>query len=177
MVRRAADATGMRYAALRYFNVAGADAEGRSGQVGPATHLIKIAAEAAAGMRPGVTLFGDDYDTPDGTCIRDYIHVTDLARAHVDALYHLFGGGGDCVLNCGYGHGFSVRQVLDRVEAAVGKPLPVTIAGRRAGDAVNLVSDSGRIRRVLGWGPRYDDLDIIVSTALDWERKLPDLKD
>ncbi len=170
--------TGLRHVILRYFNVAGADARGRAGQVSPeATHLLKIAAQTALGHRDGMQVFGDDYDTPDGTCIRDYIHVTDLAEAHVAALDHLYSGGGDRVFNCGYGHGFSVREVLDRVEAVSGKSLAATIGPRRAGDAGALVSDSDRIRRELGWRPRFDDLDVIVRTALDWERKFPTLGD
>ncbi len=168
-------ATDLRYVALRYFNVAGADPDMRSGQISPvATHLLKIAAQTALGLRENMQVFGEDYDTPDGTCIRDYIHVTDLASAHVAAMDYLLGGGGSAALNCGYGHGFSVREMLDRVEAATGEPLNAQSGPRRAGDAMELVSDSRRIRETLGWTPRYDDLDIIVKTALDWERKLQD---
>ena len=172
MVRNVAAATGMRFAALRYFNVAGADAEGRSGQVGPATHLIKIGAEAATGVRGGVTIFGDDFDTPDGTCIRDYIHVTDTAAAHVDTLAHLQNGGDSLTLNCGYGDGFSVRQVLDMINDILDDPIPVETGPRRIGDVGNLVADPGRIGDVLGWKPRNADLRIIIESALAWERNL-----
>ena len=151
---------------LLYFNVAGADAGGRTGQVSPvATHLIKIACEAALGLRQGIEIYGEDYDTPDGTCIRDYVHVSDLVDAHLAALVHLEGGGGSLTLNCGYGKGASVRQVLAEVEAAAGHALSVRGAPRRPGDAVSLVADAGRIRDVLGWRPRHEDLATIVRTA------------
>ncbi len=172
MVRNIAAATGMGFAALRYFNVAGADAKGRSGQVGPATHLIKIATEAATGVRDGVTIFGDDFDTPDGTCIRDYIHVTDVAAAHVDALEHLQNGGGSLTLNCGYGEGVSVRQVLDMVNDILDDPIVIEPGPRRIGDVGKLVADAGRIGDVLGWTPRNGDLRVIIESALAWERKL-----
>ncbi len=172
MVRNVAATTGMRFAALRYFNVAGADAEGRNGQVGPATHLIKIAVEAATGVRDGVTIFGDDFDTPDGTCIRDYIHVTDVAAAHVDALDHLQNGGGSLTLNCGYGEGVSVRQVLNMVNDILGDPIAIEPGPRRIGDVGKLVADPGRIGDVLGWTPRNGDLRVIIESALAWERKL-----
>lgn len=173
MLRDAAAAHGLRYAALRYFNVAGADPLGRSGQCSRvATHLIKIAGEAVVGKRAEIALFGDDYDTPDGTCIRDYIHVADLADAHVRALDYLEAGGASLIANCGYGRGHSVRAVLDAVARAAGMDLPVRIAPRRAGDPPALVAGAERIRAVLGWKPAYDDLDLIVRHALAWERRL-----
>ena len=174
MVRDVAAATGMRFAALRYFNVAGADADGRSGQVGPATHLIKIAAEAATGTRDGITIFGDDYDTPDGTCIRDYIHVTDIAAAHADALEHLIKGGDSLVLNCGYGEGSSVRQVLDMVNEILDDPIAIETGPRRIGDVGNLVADAGRIGKALDWTPRHGDLRTMIESAIAWEQKLRD---
>jgi UDP-glucose 4-epimerase len=172
MLRDAAAAGALRYVALRYFNVAGADLLGRTGQATPnATHLIKVACETALGARPHITVFGEDYDTTDGTCVRDYIHVSDLATAHVAALEHLCRGGGNLVLNCGYGHGFSVRQVLDMVGQVSGHPLPVISGPRRPGDPPALVADSRQIRRLFGWQPRLDRLEIIVRSALAWERK------
>lgn len=167
-------ATGaLRYVVLRYFNVAGADPGGRIGQSFPAaTHLIKVAAQAALGQRPNVTVFGTDYATPDGTGVRDYIHVDDLAAAHVLAMRHLRDGGASTTLNCGYGHGYSVREVLAAVERAAGGPFPVTTAGRRDGDVPIVVAKSDRLRKVLGWVPRLDDLDAIVKSAFEWERKL-----
>ena len=175
MLRDTAAATDFRYAALRYFNVAGADPAGRSGQSTPvATHLIKVACQAALGLRPEIQVFGTDYPTADGTAIRDYIHVTDLADAHVLALQHLRQGGDSVALNCGYGHGLSVREVLHAVEQVAGSPLPIVAASRRAGDPPALVAASERARRVLGWHPRFDDLHAIVSSALAWERKRPD---
>ncbi len=171
MLRDAARAHDIRHVVLRYFNVAGADPAGRAGQSTPAaTHLIKVACEAVLGARPTVQVFGEDYPTEDGTGVRDYIHVTDLADAHVLALEHLHAGGDSLVLNCGYGHGYSVRQVLRAVSAAAGVPVPVASAPRRPGDPAALVAGAGRIRGVLGWRPRFDDLDVIVGTALAWER-------
>jgi UDP-glucose 4-epimerase len=168
-----ATAHGLRYAALRYFNVAGADPHGRSGQCGKgATHLIKVAAQAALGLRPHLEIFGTDYATPDGTCIRDYIHVADLADAHVRALEHLLAGGAGGVMNCGYGRGFSVREVLAAIDRVHGAPVPTVEGPRRAGDPPTLVADSGRLRATLGWTPRFDDLDVIVRSALDWERRI-----
>jgi UDP-glucose 4-epimerase len=173
MLRDYAAAHDFRYAVLRYFNVAGADPGGRTGQSFPgATHLLKLACQTALGQRPHLSVFGTDYPTPDGTCIRDYIHVSDLARAHVDALRHLLGGGPSLTANCGYGRGFSVREVIRAVEAVTGAPLPVEYADRRAGDPAALVSSPRRIREALGWTPRHDDLEFIVRTALDWERRL-----
>ena len=165
-------ASALRYVILRYFNVAGADPEGRIGQSTPdATHLIKVASEAAVGARPGLTVFGTDYPTADGTCIRDYIHVEDLARAHVDALDYLAGGGAPGIMNCGYGHGSSVLEVIEAVKRVSGVDFPVTLDERRPGDPPALTAESGLIREVLGWTPRHDDLDFIVHTALEWERK------
>ncbi|MGF7176553.1 UDP-glucose 4-epimerase GalE [Azospirillum doebereinerae] len=173
MLRDTAAAHGLRYVALRYFNVAGADPAGRSGQSSRlATHLLKIAAQAATGQRAEIQVYGDDYPTPDGTCVRDYIHVSDLAAAHVAALVHLEAGGDSQTLNCGYGRGYSVREVLDMVETVLGRPLPVRTAGRRAGDPPALVAGTERIGRTLDWTPRHADLETIVRTALAWEEKL-----
>ena len=164
---------GFRYVALRYFNVAGADPQGRSGQVSRvATHLIKIAAQTVTGQRAELQIFGDDYDTADGTCVRDYIHVSDLADAHVAALRHLEAGGASEVLNCGYGRGYSVREVLAMVERVTGKPLPMRIGPRRAGDPPALVAGVERIDRTLDWTPRHADLETIVASALAWEEWL-----
>ena len=172
MLQDAAKAHGFTYVALRYFNVSGADPKGRSGQSSPnATHLIKVASQAALGQRDGLTVFGSDYATPDGTCVRDYIHVTDLARAHLSALDHLRGGGESLTLNCGYGRGYSVKQVVEVVKKVSGVAFPVTMAGRRAGDPASLIAKADRIRE-LGWQPEHDDLEEIVSQALAWEEKL-----
>ncbi|VAW12229.1 UDP-glucose 4-epimerase [hydrothermal vent metagenome] len=173
MLRDAALAYDFRYTALRYFNVAGADPKGRSGQSTPrATHLIKMAAQTALGDRPQLDIFGTDYDTPDGTCIRDYIHVTDLASAHLQALDRLRGGGGSVVLNCGYGCGFSVREVIGAVERAAKTVIPVREAPRRAGDPPALVAGVAAILKTLDWVPAHDDLDEIAASALAWERHL-----
>ena len=173
MLHDAAHAHDLRFVVLRYFNVAGADPKLRTGQSTPnATHLIKVAAEAAIGRRPKVEIFGTDYPTPDGTCIRDYIHVTDLVRAHLSALDYLRGGGNSITLNCGYGHGYSVREVLGAVGRMSGREFPVTLSGRRAGDPVAIVADVQRIRATLDWRPNYDNLDTIVGHALAWERRL-----
>ncbi len=173
MLRDLSAATALRYVALRYFNVAGADPEGRIGQsTAKATLLIKVACEAATGRRPSVTIFGTDYETDDGTGVRDYIHVEDLASAHLDALSYLRAGGESQVLNCGYGHGYSVREVLDAVSRINGAPLTIEEAPRRAGDPPSLVAHAERVREVLGWSPRLNDLDAIVTHALNWERKL-----
>lgn len=166
-------ATALRYVALRYFNVAGADGALRTGQRSRnATHLIKVALEAALGRRENVTVFGNDYATPDGTGVRDYIHVSDLAAAHLSALDYLMAGGSSEVLNCGYGHGFSVREVLAAVERVAQVKLNVATGPRRHGDVGELVSDSRRLRQLLDWRPEHDDLDHIVASALAWERKL-----
>ena len=173
ILRDCAAAHDFHFMALRYFNVAGADPEGRVGQSTPdATHLIKVACQAALGHRECIEIFGEDYDTPDGTCIRDYIHVTDLVEAHVKALEHLKAEGDNLVLNCGYGHGFSVREVLSAVESEAGHKLAIRSASRRAGDPPQLVADNRQICVRLGWQPKYDDIGVIVRTALDWERKL-----
>ncbi len=173
MLRDLAAAGGPRYVALRYFNVAGCDPGGRIGQSTPkATLLVKVACEAATGRRPGVSIFGTDYPTPDGTGLRDYIHVEDLASAHLDALRYLRDGGESTTLNCGYGHGYSVREVLAAVERANGAPLEISEEPRRAGDPPELVAVADRVRGVLGWEPRFDDLDTIVRTSLDWERRI-----
>lgn len=164
------------YVALRYFNVAGANTELKVGQCTPnATHLIKIASECATGKREKMSLFGTDYETHDGTCIRDYIHVDDLAQAHLDGLAYLLKGGESQVLNCGYGHGASVREVIAAVKKVSGVDIKVEEVGRRAGDSVELISVAEKIKSVLGWTPKNDDLELIVKTALDWEEKLKSL--
>ncbi len=173
MLRDTCAVNDLNYVALRYFNVAGCDPDGRIGQsTAKATLLTKVACEAALGKREKLYIFGTDYDTPDGTGVRDYIHVEDLARAHLDALTYLRGGGGSTTLNCGYGHGFSVREVLAAVEKAHGSPLPIAEAPRRAGDPPMLIAGCDRIKDVLGWKPRYDDLDQIVTSSLNWEKRL-----
>ena len=173
MLRDAAAAYDFRYTALRYFNVAGADPRGRTGQSTPgATHLIKVACETALGKRPFMQVFGSDYDTPDGTCIRDYIHVSDLAAAHRLALVRLRQGGGNLVANCGYGHGYSVLEVIDSVRRMHGRAFGIHMSGRRPGDADSVIADSGLARRELGWTPDHDDLDRIVGHALAWEDAL-----
>jgi len=173
MLRDLAVAGGPSYVALRYFNVAGCDPSGTIGQSTPkATLLVKVACEAATGKRPGVSIFGTDYATPDGTGLRDYIHVEDLAAAHLDALAYLRNGGESTTLNCGYGHGYSVREVLQAVEKVNGAPLKITEEARRAGDPPELVAVADKVRSVLGWTPKYDDLDTIVRTSLEWERKI-----
>ena len=168
MLADAAAAYGLKYTALRYFNVAGADPKGRTGQstVG-ATHLIKVACETALGKRPAMQVFGTDYPTPDGTCIRDYIHVSDLAVAHRLALTRLRDGGDSLVANCGYSHGFSVLDVIDSVKRMNGRAFDVRFADRRPGDAAAVVADSTRARQELSWVPKLDDLDAIVAWALD----------
>jgi UDP-glucose 4-epimerase len=173
MLRDTHAAHGMQYVALRYFNVAGADPQGRSGQSTPrATHLIKVACQTALGQRDHMDVFGTDYDTPDGTCLRDYIHVSDLIAAHLDALVHLRKGGPSGVYNCGYGKGFSVLEVIEAVKRAVGHDFDVRLSPRRPGDPAAIVAASDRIRAELGWRPAHADLDLIVKTAMDWERHL-----
>ena len=163
----------LRYVALRYFNVAGADPKGRTGQSTPnATHLIKVAVQAALGLRPGMEVFGTDYPTPDGSCLRDYIQVTDLARAHVAALRHLRGGGESLVCNCGYKRGYSVLEVVETVKRVSDVDFDVKISGRRPGDPAAIVAANARAREKLGWTPIHDDLDEIVRQALAWEKKL-----
>jgi UDP-glucose 4-epimerase len=173
MLRDAAAAHGLTYAALRYFNVAGADPEGRSGQSTPnATHLIKVACETALGKRNRMEVFGTDYPTADGTCVRDYIHVSDLVAAHLDALKHLRAGGGSLTLNCGYGRGYSVLDVIGTMKQLSGKDFPVFYAPRRPGDPAAIVARADRIRGELGWRPKFDDLSTIIKHALNWERTL-----
>ncbi|HZC38763.1 MAG TPA: UDP-glucose 4-epimerase GalE [Sphingomicrobium sp.] len=174
MLADASAAYPFNYGALRYFNVAGADPQGRSGQQGKgSTHLIKVAVETAVGLRGHVSVFGTDYPTPDGTCIRDYIHVSDLAAAHVAALEHLIAHAGEnLVMNCGYGRGLSVLEVLDAVDRLTNRPIKRVLEGRRAGDPPNLISANQRILETLDWRPQYQDIDRIVGDALAWERKL-----
>jgi UDP-glucose 4-epimerase len=173
MLRDVAAIADMSYVTLRYFNVAGSDPECRIGQsTAKATLLTKVACEAAVGKRDRLFIYGTDYATPDGTAIRDYIHVEDIARAHLDALAYLRGGGESTTLNCGYGHGYSVREVLAAVEKAHGRPLPSEEAPRRAGDPPALIAACDRIKAELGWSPRYDDLEKIVTSSLNWEKHL-----
>jgi UDP-glucose 4-epimerase len=177
MLRDAARAHDLRYVALRYFNVAGADPLGRSGQsTARATHLVKAACETALGERPYLEVFGTDYPTPDGTCIRDYIHVTDLVRAHLDALRYLRAGGESEVLNCGYGNGFSVLDVVAAVGRVSQSDFPVRLGARRPGDPAAIVARAERISQVLGWEPRLADLDTIVGHALGWEKRLSEYR-
>jgi UDP-glucose 4-epimerase len=173
MLRDAGAAHGLRHVILRYFNVAGADPHARTGQsTKGATHLIKVAVETALGRRPKMDVFGTDYATPDGTCIRDYIHVSDLVRAHSDALVYLRRGGASVTLNCGYGRGFSVLEVIETVKRVSGADFKVEYADRRAGDPAQIVAASDRARAVLEWRPHFYDLPTIVTHALAWERKL-----
>ena len=173
MLRDTAAAHDFRYVALRYFNVAGADPAGRSGQSTPrATHLIKVACETALGKRSHMDVFGTDYPTQDGTCVRDFIHVKDLARAHVSALEYLRSGAQSDIFNCGYSKGFSVLQVIEAVKRAAGRSFDVRLSARRPGDPPAIVADSAKIRSALGWVPEHDDLDRIVAQALAWESKL-----
>jgi UDP-glucose 4-epimerase len=173
MLEDAARAHRLNYVVLRYFNVAGADPQLRTGQSFPnATHLIKVAVQAALGMRPRLEVFGVDYPTPDGSCLRDYIQVTDLARAHLAALRHLRAGGGNLTCNCGYERGYSVLEVIETVKRVSGVDFEVKISGRRPGDPAAIVAANARARDVLGWTPEHDNLDEIVRQALDWEKKL-----
>jgi UDP-glucose 4-epimerase len=174
MLRDVAAAHPMNFCALRYFNVAGADPQGRSGQsTAGATHLIKVAVEAALGKRAGVSVFGTDFDTPDGTGVRDYIHVSDLAAAHVLALDALMAKPGEnYLLNCGYGRGFSVLEVLDAVDRVTNRKIERTMGPRRAGDPPSLISDNSAIMATFPWKPQHADLDVIVTHALGWERAL-----
>jgi UDP-glucose 4-epimerase len=173
ILRDLAAVTDFRYVSLRYFNVAGSDPECRIGQAtANATLLIKVACEAVVGKRKQVSIYGTDYPTPDGTGVRDYIHVDDLARAHLDALDYLRSGAASAVLNCGYGHGYSVREVLASVQRVAGKTITIREEPRRPGDPPSLVAAADRIRALLGWQPKLDDLDTIVRTALRWEEKL-----
>jgi len=173
MLKDLAFASDLRYVVLRYFNVAGCDPEGRIGQnTEKATLLTKVAVEAAVGKRDKVYIFGTDFDTKDGTGVRDYIHVEDLASAHLKALAYLRSQGESVTVNCGYGHGYSVREVLDAVGKANGKPLNIVEEGRRAGDPPALISKAEKVRTILGWEPKFDNLDTIVTSSLNWERKL-----
>ena len=173
MLADVARAHDFRYAALRYFNVAGADPMGRSGQSTPrATHLIKVACQTALGDHAQLSVYGTDYPTPDGTCVRDYIHVSDLARAHMAALRNLRNGGASDVFNCGYGRGYSVLEVIEAVKKVSGVDFKVSFGPRRAGDPAALVAGAGRIRKVLGWQPQLEDLETIVTHAYGWESRL-----
>ncbi len=170
----ASDAGKLRYISLRYFNAAGADPRGRLGERhNPESHLIPLALKTAAGKRQRLSIYGSDYPTPDGTCIRDFIHVMDLAEAHLLSLQHLVEGGASDVFNCGYGHGYSVREVIETAGRVTGASIPVEHAARRPGDSAVLVADSARLRRKLNWKPRHDDLAFIIRTAWDWERHQP----
>ncbi|QNM82039.1 UDP-glucose 4-epimerase GalE [Sphingomonas sabuli] len=177
MLADCAAAYSFNYGALRYFNVSGADPQGRSGQAGQgSTHLIKVAVEAAVGKRSHVDVFGDDYPTADGTCVRDYIHVSDLAAAHVRALERLVAAPSEnLVMNCGYGRGLSVLEVLDAVDRVAGMPVARRMQGRRPGDPPALVASNRRLVETLDWQPQFADIDTIVAHALHWERKLKDL--
>lgn len=173
MLRDTSIAHDLKYCALRYFNVAGADPLGRSGQSTPqATHLIKVACQAALGHRAHMDIFGTDYGTRDGTCVRDYIHVSDLVKAHGLALDHLRANGESLTVNCGYGQGFTVKEVIDTVKSVSGVDFDVRLVDRRPGDPAEIVARADRIRAVLGWTPEHDDLNDIVQNALDWERRL-----
>ena len=166
-------ASGLRYVILRYFNVAGADPQGRMGQIGrKAEHLVKVACDAALGRRPAAKIFGTDFPTADGTGIRDFIHVEDLASAHIDALSYLGAAGESQILNCGYGQGYSVRQVLERMQTIAGVNFPVIEVERRAGDPASVIACGDRIRELLGWKPKFNELDLILGTALAWEKRL-----
>lgn len=174
MLQDIAAVNDMRVAILRYFNVAGADAEGRIGQRTPqASHLIKVACETALGRRAEMAIHGDDYSTPDGTCIRDFIHVDDLATAHVLVLGYLLGGGGSVLLNCGYGHGYSVRDVVSMVHKVSGVAFPVRVGPRRPGDVVQMVACADKLRQLVNWTPRHDDLKTIITHAYAWDAKNP----
>ncbi len=171
MLKDASFSSSLRFVALRYFNVSGADPEGKIGQSFPqATHLIKVACETACGKRASMEIFGTDYPTKDGTCVRDYIHVSDLADAHVKALEYLARGGKSDILNCGYGHGFSVREVLERTKKITDVNFTVKESPRRAGDPASLTAKVDRIHNVIGWKPKYDDLDLIIKSAYSWEK-------
>ena len=173
MLKDLSDVSDMRYVALRYFNVAGADPAGRYGQsTTKTTLLVQIAVQCALGIREGLEIFGTDYPTNDGTCVRDYLHVTDLIDAHILALDHLRGGGENLTLNVGYGHGFSVRNIIDTVKRVTGRDFPVREGPRRLGDPIEVVAEARQIREILGWSPRYDDIETIVSHAYAWELRM-----
>jgi len=177
MVRDAANAHGMRYVMLRYFNVAGCDPQGRTGQsTEGATHLIKIACETALGKRSAMKVFGTDYDTPDGSCIRDFIHVSDLVNAHYTVLGFLRKSGRKFTANCGYSKGYSVLEVLEAVKRVSGNDFPVVFAERREGDIPSLTADAHRLMSRLNWRPKYDNLDVIIASALAWEAKVDDFR-
>ena len=172
MIRDYGFSSDFKYVILRYFNVAGADLAGRIGQSSPkASHLMRVACDAALGNIPAARIFGTDFDTPDGTGIRDYIHVEDLAAAHIDALSYLGRGGESQILNCGYGQGYSVKQVLDKLKEITGIDFPVVESPRRAGDPASVIASGDRIRQVLGWQPKYNNLETILTTAYAWEKK------
>lgn len=173
ILQDAAAAHDLSYVTLRYFNVAGADPKVRAGEIGKPTHLIKAAAQIAVGTRQEkLQVYGGDYPTPDGSAIRDYVHVSDLAEAHLKALERLRNKGDSVTLNCGYGRGYSVYEVIEAFKRVTGGPFPHEVAPRRAGDPPQLIADNAAIRTVLDWRPRYDDIDFIVETAIDWERQL-----
>jgi len=174
LLRDYCTAANMRQVILRYFNVAGADRQLRAGPRKDATHLIKAVTEAAVGLREGLIVNGDDYDTPDGTCIRDYIHVSDLAQAHLAAVQYLLDGGESTTLNCGYGHGYSVQEVINHAQELSERPIKVQIGPRRSGDPVSIVADTSEIRSLLSWTPQYDDLNVILKTSLDYEQAVLD---
>lgn len=177
MLADVAAASDLRYGILRYFNVAGADPKGRTGQAtARATHLIKLACQTALGLRPIMDVYGTDYPTPDGTCLRDFIHIVDLIEAHWLLLEHLRAGGESVTLNCGYGTGYSVREVIETVKAVSGVDFPVSLKPRRAGDPASVVAEAGRIRDMLGFEPAHDSLEEIVSSAIGWERYLETLE-
>jgi UDP-glucose 4-epimerase len=174
MLQDASHASSMRHVILRYFNVAGCDSAGRIGQDTPdATHLVKVACQHAAGKRPSMSIFGTDYPTPDGTCIRDFIHVEDLAKAHLNALAYLRGGAESLVANCGYGHGYSVREVIDTVQRISKRSLKIQEAARRPGDMPMVIARNDIVRDRLGWRPERDDLEAIVRSAWNWEQQVP----
>lgn len=173
MLRDIGQSRGLNYIILRYFNVAGADAKGRTGQITKtATHLIKIACHVALGLRPQLEIFGTDYATPDGTCIRDYIHVTDLANAHLKAFEAMSKGYQNKVYNCGYGRGFSVKEVVAHVEKVIGRDLPKIMSQKRQGDPLSLIADPNRLKQDTGWIPKNDNLELIIKSALSWEKSL-----
>lgn len=175
MFRWSADAYGLRYVSLRYFNACGADESGNIGEAhDPETHLIPLVLQAANGKRESISIFGTDYDTPDGTCIRDYIHVTDLAAAHILAVDHLKNGGRSDIFNLGNGVGYSVREVIETARRITGHPIPATEAPRRAGDPARLVASSEKAKKVLGWKPVHDSLDDIIQSAWSWHKRHPD---
>jgi UDP-glucose 4-epimerase len=164
----------MTYIVLRYFNAAGADESGRIGEShDPESHLIPLVLKAVRGTKNGIAIYGDDYPTPDGTCIRDYIHVNDLADAHIRALKHLLAGGDSGAFNCGYGKGYSVREIIGTARKVTGADFPVTVEGRRAGDPPVLVADPSLLRSKLDWQPKYNDLEYIIRTAWEWEKIKP----